>query len=74
AQAMQIGMLETVGLGWRVMDEYLDRINAVTAEQVQQVARKYLTDDRLTVAVLEPLPMDPDKPRPSAGKGGHDAR
>ncbi len=74
AQAMQIGTLETVGLGWRVMDEYVERINAVTAEQVQQVARKYLTDDRLTLAVLEPLPIDPNKPRAAAGKGGHDVR
>ena len=27
-------------------------------EQVRDVARKYLTDDRLTVATLEPLPLD----------------
>jgi zinc protease len=57
-QAMQIGTLETVGLGWQRMDEYLPRIQAVTAEQVQAVARKYLVDDHLTVAVLEPQPMD----------------
>ncbi len=54
-QATVIGSLETVGLGWQVMDEYSMRINAVTAEQVQQVARKYLVDQGLTVAKLEPL-------------------
>ena len=55
---MQIGILETAGLGWQRKDEYVDRVNAVTAEQVQQVARRYFTDDRLTVAVLDPLPLD----------------
>lgn len=71
-QAMQIGTLETVGLDWRLMDNYVEKINAVTAEQVQQVARKYLVDDRLTLAILDPLPMDPDKPRAAAGAtGGH---
>ena len=53
-QAMSIGMLETVGVGWQKADEYLDKIRAVTAEQVQQVANKYLLDDHLVVAVLEP--------------------
>ena len=53
-QAMQIGMLETVGLNWRDGERYLERIQAVTAEQVMAVARKYLHDDALTVAILEP--------------------
>ena len=57
-QAMRIGTLESVGLGWQRLDEYLPRVQAVTAEQVQKVARKYLLDDRLTIAVLEPQPMD----------------
>lgn len=55
-QAMLIGMLETVGLSWRLIDEYVDRIQAVTAEQVQAVAQKYLVDDALTVAELDPQP------------------
>lgn len=54
-QATVIGSLETVGLGWQVMDEYSARINAVTAEQVRHVANKYLVDRGLTVAILEPL-------------------
>jgi len=54
-QAMVIGSLETVGLGWQVMGEYSTQIKAVTAEQIQQVARKYLVDAGLTVAILEPL-------------------
>jgi zinc protease len=57
-QAMQIGTLETVGLDWRLSDQYVDKIRAVTPEQIQQVARKYLVDDRLTVAVLDPQPIN----------------
>jgi zinc protease len=65
-QGMQIGQLESVGLDWTVMDEYVARINAVTAAQVQAVARKYLVEERQTVAVLKPLPMDTGrKPHPS---------
>ncbi len=57
-QAMEVGMLDTIGLPWHIKDDYVKKILAVTAQQVQQVANKYLTDDRLTVAVLEPLPME----------------
>jgi len=57
AQAMRIGAMEALGLGWRTADEEVERIRAVTPEQIQTVARKYLDDRRLTVAVLDPLPM-----------------
>jgi zinc protease len=57
-QAMQIGMLETVGLDWRLSDDYVKNIQAVTAEQVQAVAQKYFIDKTLTVAELDPQPLD----------------
>ncbi|RLA22060.1 MAG: insulinase family protein [Gammaproteobacteria bacterium] len=57
-QAMQLGMAETVGLGWHKVDEYVDKVKAVTAEQVMAVAQKYLTDERLSVAWLEPLEIN----------------
>ena len=57
-QAMEVGMLDTIGLPWHIKDDYVEKILAVTEEQVQQVANKYLTDERLTVAVLEPLPIE----------------
>lgn len=53
-QAMQLGILESVGLGWRRLEEYIPGIQAVTTEQVLAVARKYLIDKRLTVAELVP--------------------
>lgn len=57
-QGMQIGALETIGLDWQLLDDYLDNIARVTPEQVQKVAQKYLIDDHLTIAVLEPQPLD----------------
>jgi len=70
-QAMQIGTLETVGLDWRLMDEYVDRLRAVTPEQVQAVAKKYLIDDHLTVAVLEPQSTDAHTPAVNGGQHAH---
>jgi zinc protease len=58
-QAMKIGKLATVGLPWRLESAYAARLRAVTAEQVQQVARKYLRDENLTVAVMVPRPATP---------------
>jgi zinc protease len=73
AQAMRIGSMEALGLGWRLADEEVERIRAVTPEQVQAVARKYLDDKRLTVAVLDPLPMGKGGVAMTAGGNG-DAR
>jgi zinc protease len=71
-QGMKIGQLESVGLDWRLEEDYVDRINAVTPEQVQAVARTYLVEDRWTVAVLDPLPIEPgSKPRQPQQGGGH---
>jgi zinc protease len=53
-KATRLGMLETVGLGWKVGRRFLERIKAVTPEQVRAMTRKYLIDDHKTVAVLEP--------------------
>lgn len=62
-QAMQIGTLETVGLDWRLNEEYTKRIREVTAEQIQAVAKKYLINDTLTVAALDPQPLTTKKRR-----------
>lgn len=68
-QARQIGGLEKVGLSYRDQDVFIDRLQQVTTEQVREVARKYLVDDRLTVAYLDPQPLSSAPPRaaPSAG-------
>lgn len=60
-QAMQLGTLETVGIGWRAGEVFDENIKAVTVEQIQAVARKYLLDERLTVAILDPQPIGKQK-------------
>jgi zinc protease len=72
-QAVQIGRLASIGLDWQLADEYVEKIRQVTAAQVQAVARKYLTEENMTLAVLDPLPLD-DQPRQGSRNGGGDAR
>lgn len=55
AQAMELGMLETIGVGWQVADTYTKRINAITPAQIQEVAVRYFLDKTLTEAQLFPL-------------------
>ncbi len=68
AQARQMGSLESVGLSHRSIDTQLRRLREVSAEQVQQVARRYFIDDALTVAVLDPQPLSVKRP-PTAPAG-----
>ncbi|NIN33916.1 MAG: insulinase family protein, partial [Gammaproteobacteria bacterium] len=66
-QALIIGTLETTGLSWQLADEYVDKVKAVTAEQVQAAAKKYLVDDQLSVAILDPQPLDKTNMPPQGG-------
>ena len=59
-QAMQIGQLETMGYSWRLLKEYPEKLKAVTSEQIQAVAKKYLVKDNMTIAILDPQPLDPN--------------
>jgi zinc protease len=63
-QAMRIGELVTVGFPPDSADRLIEKLKEVTPEQVQTVARKYLVDDHLTVAVLDPQPLTGKKPVP----------
>ena len=68
SQARQIGSMETIGFSHKVIDVMTEKLKAVTAEQVREVAQKYLIDDALTVAYLDPQPVGESKPAaPSAG-------
>ena len=52
SQAMEMGLLETVGIGWQASEKYVERINSITAEQVQKAAQLYFKDAHLTEAQL----------------------
>lgn len=53
-QAMQLGLLETIGLGWKSADSYTQAINSITPEQIQQTAQRYFQSNELTEATLVP--------------------
>jgi zinc protease len=61
-QAMEIGSLETIGFSWRDDARMLAHFKAVTAADVQAAARKYIADDTLTVATLDPQALPADDP------------
>ncbi len=69
-QAMQIGQLESIGVSHRDIPLMLKKLQAVTAQQVQDVARDILRDDQLTVAVLDPQPLSN---KPKHAEGAHHA-
>ena len=54
-QAMELGLLETVGLGWQTAEKYVERINSVTPQQIQKAAQHYFKENNMTEAVLEPV-------------------
>jgi zinc protease len=61
AQAMNLGLPEVTGLSWRKENEFTRAIENVTAAQIQAVAKKYLTTDTLTIAILDPI-VQPNAP------------
>ncbi len=63
-QAMEIGSTEMAGFSWKDIDYMLEKMQTITPEQVQAVAKKYLIDEGLTIAVLDP------QARKSVGKEG----
>jgi len=70
-QAMQIGSLEIAGYPHKNMDLMIQKLQQVTAAQVLEVAKKYLIDDSLTVAVLDPQPLAGRKPAAAAKGAAH---
>lgn len=76
-RANRLGRLEATGIGWEEAELFEKRLRSVTAGDIQEVARKYFRDDRLTVGWMEPTgeratPEDPGEGAPPPGEG-HDA-
>lgn len=63
-QAMEIGQMEAVGLSWKDVEIMIDRLQQVTAADVQAVAKKFFDDDALTIGILDPQPLDGQPRRP----------
>lgn len=64
-QAMEIGGSESAGLSYKDNERMIERVQQVTAAQVQAVAKKYFNDDTLTIGVLDPQPLDGKSRRPA---------
>lgn len=64
-QAMEIGTLEMSGISQKLIDRIIEKLRAVTPQQVQSVAQRYFGDDSLTVATLVPLPLSGKKAAPA---------
>lgn len=60
-QGMQIGQLETMRYPLSLLQNNAARVQAVTSEQVQAVAKKYLVPDQMTLVSLDPQPIDPNQ-------------
>ncbi|KTD44204.1 M16 family metallopeptidase [Legionella parisiensis] len=56
-QASELGLLETIGIGWQKADKYTAAINAITPQQVLQTAQRYFQENNMTTAILEPQPQ-----------------
>ncbi|MFA6302478.1 MAG: pitrilysin family protein [Legionella sp.] len=54
-QAMELGLLETNGIGWNHANEYTEAMNKITAQQIQQTAQHYFQEYNQTQAVLKPI-------------------
>ncbi len=71
-QAMRIGLLETSGASQDAYQAYMEGIEAVTAADVHRVAKRYLTDERLTVSRLVPTGVGDDAADSDAMPSGGD--
>jgi zinc protease len=59
SRASVLGRFEMLG-SWRLLDDYLPKLRAVTAADLQRVARTYFALDRKNVSIL--LPAEPAAP------------
>jgi len=64
AQAMEIGSSEIAGVSWRQLDTIQNRMQSITPQQIQAVAKKYLQDEGLTLVTLDPQARSNSKAEP----------
>jgi zinc protease len=67
-QAMQLGDYAIAGLPPEALARRVDKLRAVTAAEVKAAAQQWLQNDRLSVAELDPQPLQA-KPRAAAVPG-----
>lgn len=70
-RAMLLGRTETVA-SWKLLKEFIPKIQAVTAEDVRRVAKKYLVSENRTVGIL--VPVKTGKPKVERFRPGGEIR
>ena len=70
SQANVLGSLISVGLPADTLDNWVESLRKVTPQQVQAVAKKYLQEDKVTVATLLPNGQEEKKTRGAVGHAG----
>lgn len=58
-KGLYTGIFEILG-DWRMRDRYLDGIRSVSAQDIRNVVKKYLDDDKKTVGILIPKRLEQD--------------
>lgn len=71
SQAMELAGLEMSGLSHADADRLLERVRAVTSDDVKAVAARYFGDDALTVVTLDPQPLSGARPAQRGFSGRH---
>lgn len=54
-QAINLGVAEVTGVGWRTETDFVLRIQNINAQQIRSVAQRYLVNNNLTVGILDPI-------------------
>lgn len=57
SQANQIGMLESLGLGWKTLDDYNAQLQTITTDDIRQVAKQWLIPANMTTLFLKPTAL-----------------
>jgi zinc protease len=65
-QARELGSYWSLGMGIDAGEALMDQLNRVTAAQVQSVAQRLFSDEKLTTAVLVPDPSKRKTERPAS--------
>jgi zinc protease len=68
-RAMMLGRYESVA-SWKLLNSYIDGIRKVTKQDVERVAKTYLTQDNRTVGTLIPIPITHKMAPSMPGEGG----
>ena len=71
SQAMELAGLEMAGLSHSDADRLLERVRAVTSDDVKAVAARFFGDDALTVVTLDPQPLSGARQPPRGFSGRH---